>query len=114
MEKGSIYLTGRYVPDSRVIKNEPAGIYEEPVSPGVAELRFEPLSVITFAPRQIPRRRTRNIIRKAVVLLTAIGLPVAFVACADVLASSPQLFFGSCAACFGWPAVVYLANVLRD
>lgn len=107
-------LKGRYINDNLVLKHEPAGVYEEPVAPGVAELRVEPLSVITFAPRQIPRRRTRNIIRKAVVLLTAIGLPVAFVAFADVLASSPQLFFGSCAACFGWPAVVYLANVLRD
>lgn len=107
-------LKGRYINDNLVLKHEPAGVYEEPAGEGLLELHTEPLSVITITPRPMPRRRTRNIIRKAVVLLTAIGLPVAFVACADVLASSPQLFFGSCAACFGWPAVVYLANVLRD
>lgn len=106
-------LKGRYVPD-RAITHEPAGVYEDPVAPGVAELRVEPLNVITIVPRPVPHKRTKNLIRKAVVLGSAIGLPVAFVALADVLVSSPQLFFGSCAACFGWPAIVYLANVLRD
>lgn len=110
---GRTILTGRYVPD-RVITHEPAGVYEDPVAPGVAELRVEPLSVVSIVPRPVPHKRTKNLIRKAVVLGSAIGLPVAFVALADVLVSSPQLFFGSCAVAFGWPAVVYLANVLRD
>lgn len=114
MEKGSIYFTGHYIPDDRIIAHEPAGVYEEPVAPGVAELRVEPLSVVTITPRPMPRRRTRNLIRKAVVLGSAICLPVAFVTLADLLAVSPGLFFGSFAAAFGWPAVVYLANVLRD
>ena len=113
MEKGSIYFTGRYIPDNRIIKHEPAGTYEEPYAPGINELRVEPLSVITITPRPVPRRRTHSLIRKAVVLLTAIGLPVAFVACADALATSPQLFFGSCAVAFGWPAFVVWANA-RD
>lgn len=107
-------LKGRYINDNLVLKHEPAGVYEEPAGEGLMELHTEPLSVITITPRPIPHRRTRNMIRKAIVLLTAIGLPVTFVACADVLASSPQLFFGSCAVAFGWPAIVYLANVLRD
>lgn len=107
-------LKGRYINDNLVLKHEPAGIYEEPAGEGLMELHTEPLSVITIMPRPVPHKRTKNLIRKAVVLGSAIGLPVAFVALADVLVSSPQLFFGSCAACFGWPAIVYLANVLRD
>lgn len=107
-------LKGRYINDNLVLKHEPAGIYEEPAGEGLMELHTESLSVITITPRPVPHKRTKNLIRKAVVLGSAIGLPVAFVALADVLVSSPQLFFGSCAACFGWPAVVYLANVLRD
>lgn len=106
-------LKGRYINDNLVLKHEPAGVYEDPVAPGVAELRVEPLNVITITPRPMPRRRTANMIRKAVVLGSAIGLPVAFVALADVLVSSPQLFFGSCAVAFGWPAFVYWANI-RD
>lgn len=107
-------LKGRYINDNLVLKHEPAGIYEEPAGEGLLELHTEPLSVITITPRPVPHKRTANLIRKAVVLGSAIGLPVAFVALADVLVSSPQLFFGSCAVAFGWPAVVYLANVLRD
>lgn len=107
-------LKGRYINDNLVLKHEPAGIYEEPAGEGLMELHTEPLSVITITPRPVPHKRTANLIRKAVVLGSAIGLPVAFVALADVLVSSPQLFFGSCAVAFGWPAVVYLANVLRD
>lgn len=107
-------LKGRYINDNLVLKHEPAGIYEEPAGEGLLELHTEPLSVITITPRPVPHKRTANLIRKAVVLGSAIGLPVAFVALADVLVSSPQLFFGSCAVAFGWPAIVYLANVLRD
>lgn len=107
-------LKGRYINDNLVLKHEPAGVYEEPAGEGLLELHTEPLSVITITPRPVPHKRTKNLIRKAVVLGSAIGLPVAFVALADVLVSSPQLFFGSCAVAFGWPAVVYLANVLRD
>lgn len=110
---GRTILTGRYIPDDRIIKHEPSGTYEEPYAPGINELRVEPLSVVTITPRPVRRRRNGNI-RKALVLLSVIALPVSFVACADALASSPQLFFGSFAACFGWPTVVYLANVLRD
>ena len=106
-------LKGRYINDNLVLKHEPAGTYEEPYAPGVNELRVEPLSVVTITPRPV-RRRRHSTIRKAVVLLSVIALPVTFVALADVLVSSPQLFFGSCAVAFGWPAVVYLANVLRD
>lgn len=114
MEKGSIYFTGRYIPDGRIIKHEPAGTYEEPYAPGVNELRVEPLSVMTIVPRPVPRRRKHSVIRKAFVLLSVIALPVTFVALADVLAASVWLFFGSFAVAFGWPALVYLANVLRD
>lgn len=110
MEKGSIYFTGRYIPDNRVITHEPAGVYEDLVAPGVAELRVEPLSVMTIIPRPVPRRRRHSVIRKALVLLSVIALPVSFVALADVLVSSPGLFFGSFAACFGWPALVFWAN----
>ena len=109
MEKGSIYFTGRYIPDSRVFKEEPAGIYEDQVGEGIAELRMEPLSVITFAPRPVQRRKNRNI-RKALVMLSVIALPASFVALADVLAATPGLFFGSFAAAFGWPAIVFWAN----
>lgn len=112
MEKGTIYYTGRFVPDNRIVTHEPAGVFEDPVAPGVAELRVEPLSVITITPRPVQRRKNSNI-RKALVLLSVIALPVSFVACADALASSPQLFFGSFAACFGWPAFVVWAN-MRD
>lgn len=107
-------LKGRYINDNLELKHEPAGVFEDPVAPGVAELRVEPLSVITITPRPVPHRRAKNLIRKAIVLGSAICLPVAFVTCADSLISSPQLFFGSFAACFGWPVIVYLANVLRD
>ena len=96
-------------PDNRVITHEPAGVYEDPVADGVAELRVEPLSVMTITPRPVRRRRNGNI-RKALVLLSVIALPVAFVSLADTLASSPQLFFGSFAAAFGWPAFVFWAN----
>lgn len=106
-------LKGRYIND-RIVRNEPAGIYEEPCGDGVAELRVEELNVITITPRPVPRRRTARLIRKAVVLGSVIALPVAFVALADALVASPALFFGSFALCFGWPATVYLANVLRD
>lgn len=114
MEKGSIYFTGRYIPDNRILKHEPAGVYEDPVAPGVAELRVEPLNVITITPRPMPRRRTASMIRKALVLGSVIALPVAFVALADVLIVNPGLFFGSFAVAAGWPTFVYLANVLRN
>lgn len=107
-------LKGRYIPDNRIFKEEPAGVHEGPIIDGMAELTVEPLSVITITPRSMPRRRINNMIRKAVVLGSAICLPVAFVALADILAASPGLFFGSFAAAFGWPAIVYLANVLGD
>lgn len=109
MKKGEIYYTGRYIPESRIVKEEPAEVYEDPVGEGIAELRVEPLSVITFAPRPVQRRKNSNI-RKALVLLSVIALPVSFVALADLLAASPGLFFGSFAACFGWPAIVFWAN----
>ena len=102
-------LKGRYINDNLLIEHEPAGVYEDPVADGVAELRVEPLSVITITPRPVRRRRNGNI-RKALVLLSVIVLPVAFVSLADTLASSPQLFFGSFAAAFGWPAFVFWAN----
>ena len=102
-------LKGRYINDNLLIEHEPAGVYEDPVADGVAELRVEPLSVITITPRPVRRRRNGNI-RKALVLLSVIALPVAFVSLADTLASSPQLFFGSFAAAFGWPAFVFWAN----
>lgn len=102
-------LKGRYINDNLVLKHEPAGVYEDPVAPGVAELRVEPLSVITITPRPVQRRKNSNI-RKALVLLSVIALPVSFVALADLLAASPGLFFGSFAACFGWPAIVFWAN----
>lgn len=107
-------LKGRYINDNLVLKHEPAGVYEDPVGEGMALLREEPLSVITITPRPVQRKRSHSNLRKALVLFSCIALPVGFVACADALASSPQLFFGSFAACFGWPVVVYLANVLRD
>ena len=102
-------LKGRYINDNLLIEHEPAGVYEDPVADGIAELRVEPLSVITITPRPVRRRRNGNI-RKALVLLSVIALPVAFVSLADTLASSPQLFFGSFAAAFGWPAFVFWAN----
>ena len=114
MEKGSIYFTGRYIPDNRILKHEPSGIVETPVGNGMTALTTEPLDVVCIVPRPVQRKRSHSNLRKALVLLSCIALPVGFVACADALASSPQLFFGSFAACFGWPAVVYLANVLRD
>ncbi len=110
MEKGTIYYTGRYVPDTRIVEHEFAGTYEDPVAPGVAELRGGPLSVMTITPRPVQRKRSHSNLRKALVLFSCIALPVGFVACADALASSPQLFFGSFAACFGWPAIVFWAN----
>lgn len=110
MEKGSVYFTGRYIPDSRVFKEEPAGIYEDQIGEGIAELRVEPLSVITFAPRPVPRRRTRGLIRKAIVLISAIMLPVLFVTFADLLAVHAGLFFCSLAVAMGWPAFVVWAN----
>lgn len=110
MEKGSIYFTGRYIPDNRILKHEPAGIYEDPVAPGVAELRVEPLNVITITPRPMPRRRTASMIRKAVVLCSVVALPVAFVALADVLIANAGLFFGSFAVAAGWPTLVFWAN----
>ena len=112
MKKGERYFTGRYIPDSRIVKEEPAGIYEDPIGEGMALLREEPLSVITITPRPVQRRKNNNI-RKALVLLSCIALPTAFVAIADVLAASPGLFFGSFAAAFGWPAFVYWVNI-RD
>ena len=112
MKKGELYFTGRYIPDSRIVKEEPAGIYEDPIGEGMALLREEPLSVITITPRPVQRRKNSNI-RKALILLSVIALPVSFVALADLLAATPGLFFGSFAAAFGWPAFVYWANI-RD
>lgn len=106
-------LKGRYINDNLELKHEPAGVFEDPVAPGVAELRVEPLSVITITPRPIPRRRTANMIRKALVLGSCVAMPVAFVALADILAINTGLFFGSFAAAVGWPALVFWAN-LRD
>lgn len=106
-------LKGRYINDNLELKHEPAGVFEDPVAPGVAELRVEPLSVITITPRPVPHRRTKNLIRKAIVLGSAICLPVAFVALADVLAINTGLFFGTFAAAVGWPAFVVWAN-MRD
>lgn len=106
---GRRILTGRYVPDSRVIEHEPAGIYEDPVAPGVNELRIEPLSVITFAPRQLPKKR-KSAARKIAIVLSAVMTPVMFVALADSLAVSAGLFFGSFAAAIGWPMFVFWAN----
>ena len=48
---GRRILTGRYVPDNRIVTREPAGIYEDPIGEGMALLREEPLSVITITPR---------------------------------------------------------------
>ena len=110
MKKGEIYYTGRYIPDSRIVKEEPAGIYEDPIGDGMALLREEPLSVITITPRPVQRKRSHSNLRKALVLLSVIALPVSFVALADVLAATPGLFFGSFAAAFGWPAIVVWAN----
>ena len=110
MKKGEIYYTGRYIPDSRIVKEEPAGIYEDPIGEGMALLREEPLSVITITPRPVQRRKNSNIL-KALVLMSIIALPVSFVALADLLAATPGLFFGSFAAAFGWPAFVYWANI---
>ena len=113
MKKGELYFTGRYIPDSRIVKEEPAGIYEDPIGEGMALLREEPLSVITITPRPVQYKRTHRNIRKALVLLSVIALPVIFVALADLLAARPGLFFGSFAAAFGWPAFVYWVNI-RD
>lgn len=104
-------LKGRYINDNILIEHEPAGIYEEPCGEGMAEIRVEPLSVITITPR--PRKKPKSNIRKAAILASAIMLPVAFVALADVLAVHVGLFFGSFAVAFGWPAFVYWANI-RD
>lgn len=103
-------LKGRYINDNLILKHEPAGVFEDPVSEGIAELRVEPLDVVCIVPRPVRRKRSYSNIRKALVLLSCIALPVGFVACADALASSPQLFFGSFAACFGWPVLVFWAN----
>ena len=107
-------LKGRYINDNLVLKHEPAGVYEEPAGEGLLELHTEPLSVITIVPRQMPRRRTASMIRKALVLGSVVALPVAFVAMADVLIANAWLFFGSFAVAAGWPTFVYLANVLRN
>ncbi len=106
-------LKGRYINDNLELKHEPADVYEEPAGEGLLELRTEPLNVITITPRPMPRRRTANMIRKAVVLGSCVALPVAFVALADILAINTGLFFGSFAAAVGWPAFVFWAN-LRD
>ena len=103
-------LKGRYINDNLVLKHEPAGVFEDPIGEGIAELRVEPLDVVCIVPRPVRRKRSHSNIRKALVLLSCIALPVGFMACADALASSPQLFFGSFAACFGWPAIVFWAN----
>ena len=108
MEKGSIYFTGRYIPDDRIIAHEPAGIYEDPVAPGVAELRVEPLSVITIVPRPV-RRKRKSTLHKGVILLSAVMAPALFVALADALAVNAGLFFGCFAAAVGWPAFVFWA-----
>ena len=113
MEKGRIYFTGRYIPDNRIVEHEPAGVYEDPCGEGVAELRVEPLSVITITPRPMPRRRPKSMLRKVLILTSAIALPIAFVTLADVLAVNVGLFFGSFAVSVGWPAFVYWAN-MRD
>lgn len=109
MKKGEIYFTGRYIPDNRILKHEPAGTYEDPVAPGVNELRVEPLSVITITPRPI-RRKRKSIGHKIAVMLSAVILPVLFVTFADLLAVHAGLFFGSLAVAMGWPAFVVWAN----
>ena len=103
-------LKGRYINDNLVLKHEPAGVFEDPIGEGIAELRVEPLDVVCIVPRPVRRKRSHSNLRKALVLISCIALPVGFMACADSLASSPQLFFGSFAACFGWPAIVFWAN----
>ena len=103
-------LKGRYINDNLVLKHEPAGVFEDPIGEGIAELRVEPLDVVCIVPRPVRRKRSHSNIRKALVLLSVIALPVSFVALADLLAASPGLFFGSFAVAFGWPAVVFWAN----
>ena len=107
-------LKGRYINDNLELKHEPAGVFEDPVAPGMAELRVEPLDVVCIVPRPVQRKRSHSNLRKALVLLSCIALPVSFVALADVLVVNAGLFFGTFAAAVGWPAIVYLANVLRD
>ena len=107
-------LKGRYIPDNRIIEHEPAGICEDPVAPGVAELRVEPLSVMTITPRPVPQKHTARLLRKALVLLSIVTLPLAFVALADILVNNVGLFFGSFAVAFGWPAFVVWANLVKE
>lgn len=102
-------MKGRYVPDNRIFAEEPAGVYEDPVGEGVAELRVEPLSVITITPRPV-RRKRKTALQKITILLSAVMLPVLFVALADTLAVNAGLFFGSFAAAVGWPTFVFWAN----
>ena len=105
-------LKGRYINDNLELKHEPAGVFEDPVAPGVAELRVEPLSVITITPRPV-RRKRKSVWHKVGILLSAVMLPVMFVALADVLVVNAGLFFGTFAAAVGWPAFLVWANV-RD
>ena len=111
MEKGRTKrLKGRYIPDNRILKHEPSGIVETPVGNGMTALTTEPLDVVCIVPRPVQRKRSHSNLRKALVLLSCIALPVSFVALADLLAATPGLFFGSFAAAFGWPAIVFWAN----
>lgn len=105
-------LKGRYIPDSRVLQHEPAGVYEDPYDEGMSILRVEPLSVITITPRPV-RKKRKSVARKVIILMSAIMLPVLFVSLADALAVNAGLFFGSFAISIGWPAFVYWANI-RD
>lgn len=101
-------LKGRYVPD-RVITHEPAGVFEDPVGEGIAELRVEPLDVVCIVPRPV-RKKRKSIWHKLAILLSAVMLPVLFVTFADLLAIHAGLFFGSLAVAMGWPAFVVWAN----
>ena len=105
-------LKGRYINDNLELKHEPAGVFEDPVAPGMAELRVEPLDVVCIVPRPIPKKR-KSIWRKIAILMSAVMLPVMFVALADVLVVNAGLFFGTFAAAVGWPAFLVWANV-RD
>ena len=113
MEKGRTKrLKGRYIPDNRILKHEPSGIVETPVGNGMTALTTEPLDVVCIVPRPI-RKKRKSIWRKIAILMSAVMLPVMFVALADVLVVNAGLFFGTFAAAVGWPAFLVWANV-RD
>ena len=109
MEKGTIYYTGRFVPDSRIVTHEPAGIIETPCGEGMTALHVEPLDVVCISPRPI-RKKRKSVWVKIAILLSAVMLPVLFVAFADLLATNAGLFFGSLAVAMGWPALLVYAN----